>query len=203
MNEIFQASLGLSDVVIEEMKLSPENVFLIYVRSTKSGTNCHCCGKEIDVPYGFEPEQRIRHFTILNQLSYIVIKQPRYKCGKCNKVTTQYQSWRMRNSPHTIPFEKHILLSLINSTIEDVSAKEKIGYGAIEGILDRHLNDTIDWEKIKSINVLGIDEISLRKGHKDFATLVTSRNEQGEIRILGVLKDREKETVKKFSPNSQ
>jgi hypothetical protein len=36
-------------------------------------------------------------------------------------------------------------------------------------------------------------------GYKDFATLVTSRDEQGEIRILGVLKDREKETVKKFS----
>jgi len=45
--------------------------------------------------------------------------------------------------------------------------------------------------------VIGIDEISLKKGHKDFVTIITMRVGK-EIRILAVLKDRKKETVKAF-----
>jgi len=95
------------------------------------------------------------------------------------------------------------MLSLINSTIEDISTKESIGYGAIEGILERHINSEVDWKEIKSLDVIGIDEISMRKGHKDFATLVTTRDEVDGIRILAVLKGRKKDTVKKFSLYSQ
>ena len=95
------------------------------------------------------------------------------------------------------------MLSLINSTIEDVSTKECIGYGAIEGILERHINSRIDWKEIKSLDVIGVDEISMKKGHKDFATLVTTRDEAEGIRILAVLEGHKKETVKKFSLYSQ
>jgi len=38
----------------------------------------------------------------------------------------------------------------------------------------------------------------MRKGHKDFATLVTTRDEVDGIRILAVLKGRKKDTVKKI-----
>ena len=173
MTEIdFHAILDISDVVIEKTEINSDNDFLIYVQSTKEGTDCHCCGKHADTLYGFDRVQKIRHLSIFGKPSYIVIKQPRYKCQKCaNKpVTTQQLSWRTRNCPNTIPFEKHVLLSLINSTIEDVSVKESIGYGAIEGILERHINSEVDWEEIKSLSVIGIDEISMRKGHKDTST---------------------------------
>ncbi len=42
-----------------------------------------------------------------------------------------------------------------------------------------------------------MDEISLKKGHKDFVTIVTSRTGE-EVIILAVLKDRKKATVKRF-----
>ncbi|MEA1894456.1 MAG: ISL3 family transposase, partial [Euryarchaeota archaeon] len=41
------------------------------------------------------------------------------------------------------------------------------------------------------------DEISLKKGHKDFVTIVTARVDE-KITILAVLKGRKKETVKEF-----
>ena len=197
--------LGIPDVVIEKTEMNSDDEFLIYVKSTKEGANCHCCGKHTDTLYGFDRVQKIRHLSVFGKPSYIVIKQPRYKCQKCDNkpITTQQQSWRTRNCQNTIPFEKHVLLSLVNSTIEDVSAKESIGYGSIEGILERHINSEVDWEEIKSLNVIGVDEISMRKGHKDFATLVTTRDEAEGIRILAVLKNRKKDTVKKFSLYSQ
>jgi transposase len=50
---------------------------------------------------------------------------------------------------------------------------------------------------VSKIGLLGIDEISLKKGYQDYATLVTSKTEDG-VKILGVLKGREKATVKSF-----
>lgn len=202
MTEIdFHSIVGIPDVVIEKTGMNSNDEFIIYVKSTKKGTNCHNCGKHTDTQYGFDREQKMRHLSIFGKPSYIVIKQPRYKCEKCHNkpITTQEQSWRTRNCPNTIPFEKHILLSLINSTIEDVSLKDSIGYGAIEGILTRHINSEVDWKELKSLTVIGIDEISMRKGHKDFATLITTRDEAEGIRILAVLEGRKKDTVKKFS----
>ena len=85
----------------------------------------------------------------------------------------------------------------MNSTVEDVSLKEDVGYEAIMGIIDRYISTEVNWKAIQRLYVIGIDEIALKKGHKDFVTIVTMRV-GNETRILAVLKDRKKETVKTF-----
>jgi transposase len=85
----------------------------------------------------------------------------------------------------------------VNSTIQDVSIKEDRGYEAIMGIIDRHRQVKVDWETFSRLDVIGIDEISLKKGHRDFVTIITGRIDN-KIVILGVLSDRKKTTVKLF-----
>jgi transposase len=46
--------------------------------------------------------------------------------------------------------------------------------------------------------VLGLDEIALKRGHRDFVTLVTVPLEGGGVEIVAVLADRKKETVAAF-----
>jgi transposase len=124
---------------------------------------------------------------------------PRYQCRHCAgyPTTTHQATWYEARSGCTKAFEKHILLACINSTVFDVSMKEGIGYEAVRGIIDRHIAQGVDWETIKNLPVIGFDEIALRKGHRDFVTIVTGRI-NGETIILGILKDRKKETVKEF-----
>ena len=55
----------------------------------------------------------------------------------------------------------------------------------------------IDWSNIKEIKYLGIDEISLKKGHKDFVVIISTKI-NGKVVVLAVLKNRKKDTVKKF-----
>ena len=52
-------------------------------------------------------------------------------------------------------------------------------------------------ESYNHIGTLGLDEIALKKGHKDFVVIVSSHTE-GQTRVLGVLPDRKKETVIQF-----
>jgi len=56
----------------------------------------------------------------------------------------------------------------------------------------------VDWETITSLPLLGLDEIGLNKGHKDFVVIISGINEGGEKCILAVLPDRKKETVTRF-----
>ncbi|WP_191092806.1 transposase [Cysteiniphilum sp. JM-1] len=47
------------------------------------------------------------------------------------------------------------------------------------------------------IGLIGIDEVAIRKGYNDYLTIITSRLND-KVRIIAVLKGREKATVKAF-----
>ena len=93
---------------------------------------------------------------------------------------------------------KPMLWSLVNSTIADVRMKEGLGYEAVMGIIDRHLSEKVDWSPFSELPIIGVDEISLKKGHRDDVALITARLTPHQNHILAVLKDRRKETVKEF-----
>ena len=88
-------------------------------------------------------------------------------------------------------------LAWVNSTVLDASIKEGIGYETVRGIIDRSIAKNVDWQAIKNLEIIGIDEISLKKGHQDLVTIVTGRMGDETV-ILGMLADRKKETVKEF-----
>ena len=105
--------------------------------------------------------------------------------------STQIVSWYDPRSSHTKAYEPQVLLGLINSTVQDVSVKEDLGYEAVMGIIDRHVQTQVNWKKLKQLEVLGLDEIALKKGHRDFVTIVTALI-AGQLRVLAVLADRKK-----------
>jgi len=86
----------------------------------------------------------------------------------------------------------------VHATIEDVSIKEDLGYKAVEGIVDRWIKREVKWAEVKRVKLLGLDEIALKKGHRDFVVIVTGRAASGEVKVLAVLPDRKKQTVKQF-----
>jgi len=102
-----------------------------------------------------------------------------------NPTTTQQLSWYTPKSAYTKVYEEQILLKLVNSTVQDVCIKGNLGYEAIMGIIDRHIQGEVDWNQFVCLDVLGVDEISLKKGHRDFVTIVTGRLAD-ETCILGV-----------------
>ena len=196
----FEIPLDIEDVKIETVEFTPNNEIIITVTSTVEGAHCHRCGKKIMMAYGCGREITRRHLPILGKPTYLRIKPKRYQCPYCgdHPTTTQKLSWYDARSPHTKAYETHVLLNLVNSTVVDVSIKEGLGYGAVQGIIDRRVSEKVDWNEYKELEQVGIDEISAKKGHQDFFTIVTTRLATGAIRVLGVLEGREKATVKKF-----
>lgn len=198
--DCFEIPLDLEEVKIEQVKFTQHDEIIITVTSTLEGTECHRCGKKITMAYGYGREITLRHLSILGKPTYIQIKPKRYQCSYCgdHPTTTQKVSWYDARSLHTQAYETHVLLSLVNSTVADVSIKEGLGYEAVQGIIDRRVSEKVDWNEFKELEQVGIDEIAAKKGHQDFFTMVTTRLATGARRVLGVLEGREKATVKKF-----
>jgi transposase len=105
--------------------------------------------------------------------------------------------WYEGGSSQTKAYEDHLLWPLVNSTVVEVEKKEGVGYETLMGVIHRRVASAVDGSKITHLEVLGVDEIALTKGHKDFVAMITDRVGDKKL-ILGVLEAREKATVKAF-----
>jgi transposase len=190
--------LDIPDVKVLKTEFTKEGELIITVESTKAETRCRRCGREIRKIHGYEQWVEIRYLPVFERNSYLRYQPKRYYCKDCDATTTQEVDWHEPNSPHSRAYDDHLLLQLVNATIEDVSIKAKVSYDRVLGVLERRIDDRIDWGQYENIGVLGIDEIALKKGHGDFVVIVTARLSAQRLVILGVLENREKDTVIAF-----
>lgn len=191
--------LDLPNVKILKMGMNKAGDYVITVESTLTSTSCRQCGREIEDFHGYGRWIELRHLPILDHKVWIRYRPKRYRCPYCDDhpTTTHQVSWHERNSPHTCGYDDYLMRCLINSTVMDVSRKQDVGYDAVEGALTRRIEATVDWETIEHLGTLGMDEIALRKGKRDFVLVVTARH-AGRVRILAVLADRKKATARAF-----
>lgn len=195
--------LDIPDVQVIDIKMNEKGDYIITIESTLEGTNCHQCGREISKFHSHDRAITLRHLPILGHQVYIRLRPKRYECPHCSskkhrKISTQQLVWYRPKSPHTKAYEEQVLLQLVNNTIQDVALKEKLGYEAVVGIINRYVATQVDWFEFERLEVIGLDEIALKKGHSDYVVIVTARLRDGQVKILAVLPNREKETVKAF-----
>jgi transposase len=195
--------LDLPDVRVLNIQTNKRGDYIITVESTLESATCQQCGREISKFHSHDRAITLRHLPILGHQVYIRLRPKRYECPFCStkdhrKISTQHLSWYRPKSPHTKAYEEQVLLQLVNSTLQDVALKEKLGYEAVVGIINRHIGTQVDWNNFDRLEVVGIDEIALKKGHNDYVVIITARLSDGQLKVLAVLPDREKATVKAF-----
>ena len=191
--------LDIPDVKVIGTEINEKGDYIITVESTRKSAICQHCGKRITQINGHNREIELRHLPILGRRVYIRIRPRRYECSDCGgKMTTQKLDWYEPKSPHTKAYDHHLMLSLINSTVEDVSRKEDLGYDAVEGAIGRCLDTQVNWDEITELKIIGIDEIAMKKGRQDYVAIITTQQDNGHVGLLGILVDRKKETVRAF-----
>lgn len=195
----FEIQLNLPDVKIVTIETTKTNDLVITVRSTKKSTTCRKCGQEATKIHGYGEAIMLRHLPIMGQSVYIRLRPARFECERCDNkpTTTEETNWYNKRSKFTKAYEEWLMRMLINSTIHDVARKEDVSTEDVEGVLSRQMETKVDWDAIKELPYFGLDEIALKKGHKDFVVIVSTRINDS-VQILAVLPDRKKETVKAF-----
>lgn len=177
-----------------------EKEISIHVKIKSNYTRCHQCGQKATEFHCDGEVVRLRHLPIFERRVYLYLHTKRYRCLNCDNgpTTTQHEDWYDLDAHCTKAYAKFLMREMVGTTLADVARKHGVAYGVLRGLLMRQVKDRVDWRKYRRLTVLGLDEISLLKGHGDFVTIVSTRDEEGHPVILAVLEGREKETVKGF-----
>jgi len=188
-----QIPLDIPNVEVLRTEIYPDGKLLIWVESQVETVRCGLCGRELRATFGHGQEIRLRHLPVLGMEAYICIRPRRGRCLECETepTTTQVLEWYDQRSPHTKAYDRYLLKQLVNSTIEDVSLSENVGYDAIVGALNRQIDTKVNWEQVDDLSTVGIDEVAMSKG-RNYAAIITARQKDGKVRILAVLPDRKK-----------
>ena len=186
--------LDIPDVDVLKTEITNDGRLIITVESRVDTITCGICHQPLSCNYGHGEWLELRHLSVFGLETCIRIRPRRGQCKTClhEPTTTQVLSWYQQRSPHTRAYDTYLLKQLVNSTIEDVSLRETLGYDAIVGALNRQVETEINWAEVEDLHTVGIDEIAMKKGHKNYAAIVTGRQANGKIRVLAVLPDRKK-----------
>ena len=196
----FKIPLGIKNLTISSQKIDFNGVIIITVQSTKSHTKCRKCGKPATKRYGHSDPVKIRHTSVFDTPVYLKIKPARYQCEHCkgSPTTTEKYDWCAKSGKITTSFEDYLMRCLINSTISDVSHKEHISYKTVETAVHNKIATQVNWKQYVDLQTIGIDEISNRKGHNKFITIVSVKDKFNQLSVIAVLPDRKKATVQGF-----
>ena len=191
--------LNLPDIRILNVEVSKRQI-RCDLESTRGFALCHCCGEKATKFFEHGETLVLRHLPICGRKVMLCLHTKRYRCLFCEgqPTTTERGDWYDSQANCTKAFADSLLRQLAGSTIQEVADKHQVSYGCVRGLLTRHVRGEVEWRQFKHLRQIGLDEISLLKGHQDFVTLVSTRDEQGEPQILAVLDGRKKETVVAF-----
>ncbi len=141
----------------------------------------------------------IRDLDIWGQPSFFVYQERLHRCPHCGHRQSMIPPFKRRDVKYTYRFEELVLVSLIKSTAQDVAEQLGISAETVERIVKNRIEDAkamqVDPQRV--IKNIGLDEISLRKGHKAYATILTDLTDPSRPVVLALAKGRDEAAGKK------
>jgi transposase len=155
---------------------------------------CQRCGHEQVARLEFKDKvQVIRDLELWGQPSFWVYRPGLHRCDRCAHRQQLLPPFKRKDVSYTLRFEEHVLRMLIGSNEEDVARRLGISAETVAFIVRQQLADAKDKEidPQRVITDVGLDEISLKKRHKLYVTLLTDLSDPQRPRLLAVAKDRD------------
>ena len=192
--------LDIESLEVINQTIDNKGNIILEVVSKRTESTCHKCGKAATKRNGYSTPIMVQHTKILERKVYLKIKPVRYQCQHCDDhpTTTEQYDWCERNAKVTKKLEEYLMRCLINSTIEDVARKERISYKTIVKVVKRQINKEVDWSQYTHLEIIGIDEISDKKGHQDYLVIISVKSKADGLSVIAALDDRTKANVKQF-----
>ncbi len=157
---------------------------------------CNRYTSSIDHRYG----QTVRDNSISGKEAHLRISKKVFHCNWCDYSFVEKLESVSPKHTYTKRYEQTIFEHCLESTVMNVSKVENLPYDCVRGIYTRIADICIEHLMTfrSEIEILGIDEISIRKGHKNFQAVISNI---GGGYVVDMLPDRKKSTVVKYLEN--
>jgi transposase len=157
---------------------------------------CRCdrCRREEDAHIEVkDTAQVVRDLDIWGQPSFWAYQTAFHRCPHCHHRQHLLPPFKRRDTSYTYRFEQQVLRLLIGSNEEEVARRLGISAETVGLIVRNQLADArakqVDPQRV--ITDVGIDELSLKKRHKLFVTILTDLTDPQRPEVLAVAEGRD------------
>jgi transposase len=155
---------------------------------------CDCCGRDEDARIETkDTAQVVRDLDVWGQPSFWAYQPAFHRCPSCRHRQYLIPPFKRRDVSYTLRFEQHVLRSLLGSTEEEVARRLGISAETVGLIVRNQLADArakrVDPRRV--VIDVGIDELSLKKRHKLYVTILTDLTDPGHPEVLAVAEGRD------------
>lgn len=133
----------------------------------------------------------IRDLDLWGQPSFFVYQPPFHQCSRCGRRQELTPPFKRKHVTYTYRFEERVICLLIGSTEEEVARRLGISAEMVATIVGHQLAEEQTIDPQRKISDVGMDEISLKKAHKLYATVLTDLSDPARPRILAVAAGRD------------
>jgi transposase len=157
-----------------------ETVFTIHQKPETC--RCSACGSA-QVQMRGRVERRFRTLSIGSRATFVILPIPRVECQACGVVRQVKILFADPRRTYTSAFERYALELGRRMTIRDVAKHLGVSWDVIKDIQKRDLSRRFAKPKLKHLQRIAIDEISIAKGHR-YLTVVMDL-ESGAVVFVG------------------
>ena len=187
-NKLYESLLSLPSLNVTSVKLEDKK---LHIFCESKFLSCHCPSCLLPCESVNQTRTRIiQDLSISGRKVFLHLKSRQFICGNCDRTFYERFNFVSKHERMTIRFENFIYKRCIGVDLNYVCLQEDLCWDTVNRIFEKWAN-----KKIKSCNLfvglraLGIDEIALKKGHKNFVCVLVNL-ETGEV--IDILEDRRK-----------
>jgi transposase len=136
----------------------------------------------------------VRDLDLFGKRAFLHFELRRFECPECgHRFTERLQAvdWRRRQ---TRRFEQEIYQECLRSSKKAVAEKWLLSYATVTEIFQRQAKRSLKQQAVQ-VRILGMDEIALKKRHKQYALVLSDLERRY---VLAVLPSREQAEIEKW-----
>ncbi len=198
--ETWSKLLGLSGMRVTRFAIEQqgEQKYLhLFCEHEQDVAICPGCKKVMSDSYDHK-DRCVRHLDIWGIRTFIHFPQRRFECEVCGKPFTESLGWIDPKRRQTKAFEEYILQRIQKTSCKHVAIQEWLSESTVQDIFKKCVKEVIRQFPGGAVRVLGVDEISLRKGHKQYALVLSDLERRIVIKVLP---NRHKDTLEEWFDN--
>ena len=152
---------------------------------------CEKCGHEEVARYEYKSTVYVvRNLDLWGQPSFLIFQPCFHRCSRCGHRQEPLAPFKRKQVMYSYRFEEYVLRMRIGSNEEDVAQRLGISAETVALIVENQLKDDKPIDPERGIKHVGFDEISLKKRHKLYVTLMTDLTDPDSPKVLAVARAR-------------
>ncbi len=191
--EVFELILGIKEIHVDRVDWQDHSLH-IYCSSIFEEALCPKCLKKTQV-INQTYERQFRDLPITGKAVYLHLRQRQFYCPDCHWHFNERFGFVDPKRTMTCRYERYVYECCKASTIQKISAQENLVWRTVNEICQRGARRELDERPVSKVRVVGMDEFAMKKGHRDYATVIVDLE---RVEIIDILEYRDQEKLIRY-----